>query len=136
MHMSFYANPKFRLIFKIVLSLIILIACFIYIDVSKLPDMLVNVHLGYLFLALILNIIGSILIPALITKEALKTGKVLFSLLAPPPPPPPPTHKTRFSVPCTFYISGHPLTDSISSLSILEKLNGTHRIYFRQTRAY
>jgi uncharacterized protein (TIRG00374 family) len=78
--MSFHTNPSFRSILKIAFSLLILLACFLYIDVSKLPEVLVTVHLGYLFLALILNIIGSIIIPALITKEALRTDRIALSL--------------------------------------------------------
>jgi uncharacterized protein (TIRG00374 family) len=43
--------------------------------------MFVGVHSGYLLLAFLMNIIGSILIPALITKEALKTDRITLSLL-------------------------------------------------------
>lgn len=80
--MSFHNNSTFKLICKIAFSLLVLVLCFLYIDdVSKLPGMFVGVHSGYLLLAFLVNVIGSILIPALITKEALKTDRISLSLL-------------------------------------------------------
>lgn len=64
---------------KLAFSIGVLIVCFVILDVSKLPQVLVGVDPFWLFNAFLLTILGTIVLPAMITRRALEIDRIRLS---------------------------------------------------------
>jgi hypothetical protein len=65
---------------RVALGIGILAACFLLPDMSGLSDALVRTDWGWLFLALLLAVIGTVLLPSLTTQQALAIERIELTL--------------------------------------------------------
>ena len=71
-----------RLIFaaQVVFGVAILVACLTTLDLSALPAVLDRIQPAWMVLALALTIVGTVVIPAIVTKRALEIERIRISL--------------------------------------------------------
>lgn len=65
---------------RLAFGLGILIACFTLLDVSALPEAFARLDAFWLFVTFVLNVIGTILLPAMVSKRALGIDRIRMTL--------------------------------------------------------
>ncbi len=73
-------KTKYKYVIRLAFSAIILWACFCFVDAGEFSRALVGVHPGLFLAAWIVSVIGSILVPAMITRAALGVRRIVLSL--------------------------------------------------------
>ena len=78
----FKANRKTAAILalKVFFSAAIIAGCFLAVDLSELPSVLARIDLPWFSAALVLSILGSIVLPAMVTAVALNTERIRLTL--------------------------------------------------------